>query len=118
MVVYLVLTARIVMHRLNSKIGIGDGGDKALTLKIRAHGNFAEYVPLALLLLAFVEHGGGSRALVGGLGAALVLGRVAHGIGLSSRAGYSMARFSGTVLTLTVLTVAAIVNVMLALSRL
>ena len=43
-----------MLHRNRHKIGIGDGGDKALARKIRVHGNFVEYVPLGLLLMALL----------------------------------------------------------------
>lgn len=117
-VVYLGLSARIIAHRRDVKIGVGDGGDAALRLKIRAHGNFNEYVPLALLLLAFAESGGAHRALVAALGAALVLARLAHAAGLSRSPGYSMGRFAGTAVTLAVLLILAVVNVVMALPRL
>ena len=42
--------------RRSAKIAIGDGGnDPAMERRIRVQGNFAEYVPLALLLLTFME---------------------------------------------------------------
>jgi uncharacterized membrane protein YecN with MAPEG domain len=46
-----VLTARVIMNRVRSGIQAGDGGDAALARAIRARANFAEQVPLALLLL-------------------------------------------------------------------
>ncbi len=41
---------------LRGKVGasIGDGGSKEMLLSMRRHSNFVEYVPLALLLIAFV----------------------------------------------------------------
>jgi uncharacterized membrane protein YecN with MAPEG domain len=35
----------------------GDGGDPEMSQAIRAHGNFAEYVPLGLILLGLVRAG-------------------------------------------------------------
>ena len=48
---YLVLAGWVVRHRYRAKVGIGDGGDPALARAVRVHGNFAEYVPLTLVLL-------------------------------------------------------------------
>ena len=54
----LTLVAPISRHRHQHKIGLGDGGDVALARKIRAHANFIEFVPIALLLLALLELSG------------------------------------------------------------
>ena len=51
---------------------------------MRSHSNFAEYTPLALLLIAFVESNDGSKVLVHSLGALLLLGRTLHAYGLSN----------------------------------
>jgi uncharacterized membrane protein YecN with MAPEG domain len=43
-----ILTLRL---RRKFKIALGDGGNKQLLRAIRVHSNFAEYVPLALILI-------------------------------------------------------------------
>ncbi len=48
-----------------------------------ASANFAEYVPLALLLLAMAEIRGASPLWLHIGGVALLIGRVAHAIGVS-----------------------------------
>ncbi|RQP23130.1 MAPEG family protein [Piscinibacter terrae] len=50
---------------------------------MRAHSNFAEYVPLALLLLAFMETGGAGPVFLHAMGASLLVGRVVHAYGVS-----------------------------------
>lgn len=95
----LVLAIRVVGHRRALKIGIGDGGDTRLARKVRAHANFIEYVPLALLMLALLELGGLGAMWLWALGGTLLLARVLHAAGLSRHAGYSFGRFWGTVLT-------------------
>jgi uncharacterized protein len=97
---YLALAANVIRTRRALQVGLGDGGQLVLQRRIRAHGNFAEYVPLALLLMAFVESGGlGPRALHG-LGIALLLGRLAHAWALSSVTPRPAARVAGMALTL------------------
>jgi len=96
---YLALTLRVVMHRNVHKIGIGSGGDEVLTRKMRVHGNFGEYVPLALLMLALLELAAINTTLLWTFGIALLLARVLHAIGLGGSAGYSFGRFSGALLT-------------------
>src|SRR5213080_4444375 len=44
-----------VMNLRRRGIAFGDGGDIGVTPIIRAQANFAEYVPLALLLMGFLE---------------------------------------------------------------
>ena len=50
---------------------------------MRVHGNFAEYAPLALLLIALVESNGAGANWVHALGTALVVGRLSHAFGVS-----------------------------------
>ena len=100
---YLLLSLRVVLQRKSSRIGVGTGGDTALTLRVRVHANFAEYVPLALLLLALLELSGTVAWFVWACGVILLLARVLHAIGLGGSAGYSAGRFGGAVLTFAVL---------------
>ncbi len=113
----LVLAVRVVGHRRALKIGIGDGGDKALARKVRAHANFVEYVPMALLMLALLELSGLDAMWLWALGGTLLLARVLHAAGLSRHAGYSFGRFWGTVLTWGVLAGMAIAGLSLTLVR-
>ena len=99
----LALALRIVSHRRAAKIGIGDGGDYRLQRKIRAHGNFIEYVPMALLMLGLLELSGLGAPWLWGLGGTLLLARVLHAYGLSRHAGVSPGRFWGVILTWAVL---------------
>lgn len=68
--------------RLRTGISILHGENMELATRIRRHANFTEHVPLALILLGVLELNGASAGLLHGLGAALVLARIAHPIGL------------------------------------
>src|SRR5258708_37607872 len=70
------LTLNVIVNRVRLKVESGDGGLPAMAQAIRAHANFAEHVPLALLLIAAVEMMGGVRWLVVLLGAGLLLARL------------------------------------------
>ena len=62
-------------------------GDNADLLRLmRAHGNFVEYVPLALLALAGAEIAGAAPWLVALCGSALLLARLIHYFGLRAAA--------------------------------
>ena len=109
------LSLQVVLRRRASRVGIGTGGDAGLARAVRVHGNFAEYVPLALLLLALLELCGLPAALAWGFGGALLLGRVLHALGLSRGGGYSFGRFWGTALTWLVFLLMALAGLWLAL---
>ncbi len=49
---------------------------------MRRHGNFAENIPMALVLMAIVEANGGGAIFLHVIGVVLVLSRIAHPIGL------------------------------------
>lgn len=51
----LVLSGRIIRLRWRDRIGMGIGDSKDLEVAVRIHGNFIEYVPLALLILVIME---------------------------------------------------------------
>ena len=63
-------------------ISVGDGGNLDLTLAMRRHGNFVEYVPLLLIMFAALELNGASGMLLHGLGIALLVARICHAVGL------------------------------------
>jgi len=100
---FLALSLNVILHRWRSGVPLGTGNDKRLQGAMRAHGNFAEYVPLALLILAGAESFGVSDWLIHALGGGLLLGRIAHATGLLSTRGPSLGRSVGVVLTFSVL---------------
>ena len=110
-ILMLILAFRVVAVRRVTAIGLGDGGDALLLSRIRIHGNAAEYVPLALILMLILELNGGSARWLHVLGIALLVGRVAHVQGLSQSTGTSAGRFVGNVLTWSVIMAAAIANI-------
>jgi uncharacterized protein len=73
--------------------------DGVLQRKVRAYGNFTEYVPLALLFLIVIELMKVSGWLLWLLGSALTLGRVAHAWGVIKTYGPSPWRAIGFFLT-------------------
>ena len=101
----LVLSFRVVARRRSTGIGLGTGGDAELERRVRAHGNFVEYVPLTLLLLVLMERGGTPAWALHALGAALVVARLAQAVGLG---GVLPLRVLGTVLTFAILAVAGL----------
>jgi uncharacterized membrane protein YecN with MAPEG domain len=77
----------------------GDGGHADLIAAIRAHGNNAEHVPLALILLLVAELCGGNSMALHAFGGALLVARLAHALGLLKA---SRVQVVGALLTLAV----------------
>jgi uncharacterized protein len=112
------LAVRVAMWRLRHKIGLGDGGDKELIKRVRAHANATEYLPLALLLLGGMELNGQAydglwvhidqASLLHGFGATLLVSRVAHAWGVSASSGSSKRRLFGIVFTWLLMIVMAV----------
>ena len=112
-ILYIGLTINIIRLRRKFQVGIGDGDNRVLAKAIRVHGNFAEYTPIALILLASYELNGGSVMMLHALGATLVVGRVLHAIGLTKTIGISIQRQVGMLSTFLVIVVLAIENIRL-----
>jgi len=110
-IVFLGLSFNIIRLRFKLKVGVGDGGERVLTKATRVHGNFSEYIPLALILLASYELSGANTVWLHVLGATLLIGRILHAIGLSKSIGTSMPRIVGTISTFVVLLILAIENI-------
>jgi len=107
----LFLSWRVTRFRRIDKVGIGDGGNKQLALAIRVQANFVEYAFPILLLILVLELNGFSAKKIHALGMALIAARLLHALGLSQSGGYSFGRFWGTLLTWTVLGLAALLAI-------
>ncbi len=101
------LSGYVIKARFSMRIGLGDGGDPDMLRRVRIHSNFVEYVPMALLLIYFVQQAGFSGWVVHVLGSVLVLARLAHVWGLLGSSGASAGRLTGTAGTFGVIIAAA-----------
>ena len=81
-VIYIRLAFNVINLRRKNKIPLGNGGFSDLEKAIRVHGNFSEYVPIALILMGCLELNGGPWWLVALFGITLTAGRVFHAIGV------------------------------------
>ena len=100
-ILFLALSARVVAVR--GRVSLGDGGDPVVLRRMRGHANFAEYVPLILLMMALLEYQHLAGWQLHAIGATLVFARLIHGIALSFTSKWFFGRFFGTVLTFTLL---------------
>jgi uncharacterized protein len=102
---FVILSYRVVQQRGHG-VSLGDSGDAALLRRIRGHGNFAEYVPFILLMMALLEIGGQKAWVLHALGVTLLVARLLHGYALSYTESWKFGRFYGTLLTFILLPVA------------
>ncbi|HEY8623551.1 MAG TPA: MAPEG family protein [Casimicrobiaceae bacterium] len=104
---FVVLSVRVVNLRRGG-ILFGDNGDVAVIRIVRAHANFAEYVPLALLLMGFLEVSRFSIYILHALGLTLFISRLVHGLALSFGWQVRFGRVAGAALTFVVLLIEAV----------
>lgn len=103
-----VLTVYVIVRRAQTRVSFLDGGDEQLLRRIRAHGNFTETAPMALLLMLLLELRSFNGTGLWIFGALLIFGRLlnAHSI-LTNNAAWS--RRGGMALTLAVISIEAAV---------
>lgn len=106
------LALAVIRLRRANKVALGAGGVSELEGAIRAHGNFAEYVPLGLILLGLLESQSIHPAFVAVLGGLLALGRVLHAEALGK--GNLKLRVRGMIFTFGALAALAIMNIAFA----
>jgi len=96
-IVFVYLSARVISVRRRDKISLGAGGHADLEKRIRTHGNFAEYAPIALILMAALELNSAPVWQLHTIGVLIVIGRLCHPIGMSG--GPINFRVGGMILT-------------------
>lgn len=103
-----ILTVNVIVNRAKHNVLQGDGGVPALTQAIRAHCNFAEQVPLALIVVGLAEAFGYRSMIIHGLGVVLLVGRLLSAWGLATTMTLSFGRQAGATLTVIVVVVASV----------
>ena len=112
------LSAWVIGGRLTGNVLVGDGGQDALQRRIRSHGNFSEYVPMALGLVALLEASGTRHWIVVTLLVVLLVARLLHPVGMFAPVNSPRqfaCRGGGIIATLLVTLVAAILLIVRAL---
>ena len=102
------LSLRVALYRVRHRVEMGAGGHQVLERRIRVHGNAVEFIPLGLILLLLLELSGVGSAALHGLGAAFLLARLMHAVGMGSKVGVSAGRAGGATLTFVLLAVMAV----------
>ncbi len=107
--IYVGLTFLVIQIRRKDKVSLGDGGNEILNKRIRAHGNFMEYVPIALVLIFLAEWEGAPDLIVHILGLALIAGRLLHAAALLEvKTAVPEARKVGMIVTVATIAIASL----------
>lgn len=75
------LSLAVSFKRVSTGVNIGSGEDPDLLRRIRAQGNFIEYVPIALILCSIAELRGAGINWLWVLAILLIFGRLIHAAG-------------------------------------
>jgi uncharacterized membrane protein YecN with MAPEG domain len=111
--IYVALSFNVITRRRYHGVPFGDKDIPDLRHAIRMHGNFAEYIPFALLCMVLLEMQGTGANVIHALGIALLLGRIAHAYALTKEV--FQARVVGTMLTQIVIAVSGVMLILRAL---
>ena len=111
--VFVALSVRALTLRRTLRVIVGDGGNPQMLRAMRVHANFAEYVPISLLLLYLLELQGAGAAFLHASCLALLAGRLVHAWGVSHVKEDVRFRVVGMTLTIVVI-VATSVQLLLA----
>jgi uncharacterized membrane protein YecN with MAPEG domain len=98
--IYFALSVWVVRQRWVANLSLGLPADpKSPLFRIgRAHSNFAEYVPFLLLMMFFLESTGAAAGGLRAVGIVLVIGRIAHTLGILEHRAPNPARIVGVLL--------------------
>ena len=108
-IILIKLSFAVIGLRRKNKVGLGSGGHAELERAIRAQGNFAEYVPFGIILIACLELNAAPGWLVAIPGITLIIGRLIHAVGINepppnfSKRVLGMKLTFGTLITLVIL---------------
>ncbi len=113
--VYLALVVRVGQGRFLHKVSLGDGGNPDMLVRMRTHANFAEYVPLILILMGLIETSNGNPIILTVIGVLLIISRILHALGMP-RPAPNVQRASGAGGTMLLLAILALWGLFLVIT--
>ena len=90
------MAVRVSYTRGRQRVDLGDGGKELMLRAIRTHGNAAEYIPISLILLFFLELQGSAHWFLHVCGITLLVSRLFHMQGLMTSSKLTPGRLVGT----------------------
>lgn len=114
---YIAISASVIRTRFREKVSLGDGENDNMLRHMRAHGNFAEYVPFALLLILMLELQSEGSWLIHITALLLLAGRLLHANGiLFQQNTVNQGRRLGMVMTFMSIIITSLANLFFALT--
>lgn len=104
--IMVVLAYQTSARRKSAKINLGTGNDDIMERRSRAFGNFTEFTPMFILLMAMIEIQGYGTNYVHILGMVTVFSRIFHALGMTNSITIINGRFVGAILAYVSLLVA------------
>lgn len=117
-ILFLIISLKIIKLRKHYKISLGASGHDDLELVIRAHGNFAEYTPITLILMLCAEANKANSILLFIIALFFILGRMMHAYAFIFNKQHFKFRVRGMLLTFYPLIALAALNIILLLLKL
>ncbi|HSS65136.1 MAG TPA: MAPEG family protein [Gammaproteobacteria bacterium] len=100
---FIFLSLRTLRLRHELQIPLGDAGNPQMLRAMRVHSNFAEYVPLTLLLMLMFESVSALPGPAHVFGLCLLAGRLSHAYGVGRTSEDYRFRIFGMAMTFTAL---------------
>ena len=107
-VYFVAMSSYVIYTRAKTDVLMWDGGNGRMLTAIRRHGNMAEYMPFALLMMAIAEIGGLSTLWLQIAGGLLLAGRLIHPFGVAVEGSVLPARIAGMLATFAAILIPAI----------
>lgn len=99
-VMLIILAFRVGQVRMKERISLGDGNNFRLQQRIRTHGNYVEYTPMALIGLFALAQLSASPLMLHVFGLTFLIGRLLHIVGMDGKHAIGKGRPAGMVLTI------------------
>ncbi|MEM7618044.1 MAG: MAPEG family protein [Pseudomonadota bacterium] len=114
--IYVSLSFYVIKGRFKNRVSLGDNNLPDMQKRVRIHGNFAEYVPLAVFMIFITEVLMSEtwdyvNPVIHILCLMLLIGRLSHVWGIMNVDGSSLWRAGGMILTFLVLIITALYNI-------
>jgi uncharacterized protein len=109
--IFVALSAWVIAGRLGTQVMHGDAGVETMNRRIRAHANFAEYVPITLILVGLLESTAIAHWVIHALLLPLTIARALHPFGMLAPLNSPrqfVCRGGSAVVTLIVLAIGAV----------
>jgi uncharacterized membrane protein YecN with MAPEG domain len=117
-IIFIIISIKTIKLRHQYKISLGASGHEDLERLIRAHGNFAEYTPISLILMLCAEANKANWIILFILALLFILGRAFHAYAFIFNKHHFKFRVRGMVLTFSVLICLSVLNIFLVLFKL